>query len=128
MEVFHSFDPEEMAADTDPCNNGGLIFKISAKHDSMLFLSDVGAAYSEELLERWGDKLPSDYVQMGHHGNGGMDESVYRIISPKVAFFDAPESLMQNVELNTPAKKALMESLGADIYYYATAPNTIIME
>ncbi len=128
MEVFHSFDSEEMAEDTDPCNNGGMIFKLSAKHDSILFLADVGAAYSAKLLDKWGDKLKADYVQMGHHGNGGMDESVYRMIAPKVAFFDAPESLMQNVELNAPVKRALMESLGAEILYYATSPNTIVME
>lgn len=128
MEVFHSFDMEEMAEDTDPCNNGGMIFKLSAKRDSILFLSDVGAAYSAKLLERWGDNLAADYVQMGHHGNGGMDESVYRVIAPKTAFFDAPESLMQNTELNAPVKRALMESLGTKILYYATAPNTIVME
>lgn len=128
MEVFHSFDPEEMAEDTDPCNNGGLIFKISAEHDSMVFLADVGAAYSAKLLEKWGDKLPADYVQMGHHGNGGMDESVYRTIAPKAAFFDAQESLMQNTELNAPVKRALMESLGAEILYYATAPNKIVLK
>lgn len=128
MEVFHSFDQEEMIGDADPCNNGGMIFKLSAERDSILFLADVGAAYSAKLLETWGDKLSADYVQMGHHGNGGMDESVYRAIAPKAAFFDAPESLMQNMELNTPVKKALMESLGVEILYYATAPNTIVME
>lgn len=126
MEVFHSFDIVE--EDGDPCNNGGMIFKLSAEHDSMLFLADVSRAYSAGILERWGDKVTADYVQMGHHGNGGMTEEFYRAVSPKVAFFDAPEGLMQNEELNAPAKRALMESLGSQIVYYATAPNEIVLE
>lgn len=128
MEVFHSFDLKDLAEDGDPCNNGGMIFKLSAQQDSMLFLADVGGNHSEEILEKWGDKLKSDYVQMGHHGNGGMSETVYRVVNPKAAFFDAPESLMQNEDLNAPQKRALMESLGSEIYYYATAPNQIVME
>lgn len=125
MEVFHSFDLEQLQEVRDTCNDGGLIFKLSAEQESMLFLSDVGISQSDYMQKKYGDQLAADYVQMGHHGNGGMDESIYRMISPKKAFFDAPESLMQNAELNAPRKKAFMEELGAEICYYATAPNTI---
>lgn len=128
MEVFHSFDLEEMENDMDPCNDGGLVFKLSALHSSMLFLADVGGIYSTSIIEKYEDKLVADYVQMGHHGNGGMDETFYRVVSPKMAFFDAPESLMQNEELNAPAKRALMESLDAQVVYYATAPNEIVLQ
>ena len=125
MEVFHSFDLEQLKEVRDTCNDGGLIFKLSAEQDSMLFLSDVGISQSDFMQKKYGAQLTADYVQMGHHGNGGMDESIYRMIAPKAAFFDAPESLMQNAELNAPKKKELMEELGAEIYYYATAPNMV---
>lgn len=128
MEVLHSFELEEMENDGDPCNDGGLIFRLSAESDSMLFLADVGGVYSSSIIEKYKDKLMADYVQMGHHGNGGMDETFYRLVSPKVAFFDAPESLMENEELNAPEKRALMESLGAQVVYYATAPNKVVLQ
>lgn len=125
MEVFHSFDPQEMEKVNDPCNDGGLIFKLSTKRESMLFLADVGVGQSDHILNRYGERLKSDYVQMGHHGNGGMDERVYRKVSPREAFFDIPESMLQDQRLNAVEKKALMDSLGARIHYYAGAPNAI---
>ena len=125
MEVFHSFDPQEMEKVNDPCNDGGVIFKLSTKRESMLFLADVGVGQSDHILNRYGERLKSDYVQMGHHGNGGMDERVYRKVSPREAFFDIPESMLQAQRLNAVEKKALMDSLGARIHYYADAPNVI---
>lgn len=128
LEVFHGFDRDRRADDKDPCNNGGLIFKLSAGEESMLFLADVGAVESSYLTERYGERLKADYVQMGHHGNGGMEEGVYRIIAPRAAFFDMPSAMMQDANLDAAAKRALMEALGAEIYDYATAPNTIKMK
>lgn len=125
MEVFHSFDEGQMKDDIDPCNNGSMIFKLSAKYDSILFLADVGIGQSDYILNKYGDRLKADYVQMGHHGNGGLDETVYRVICPQRAFFDAPEWLMQDESRNAPEKKELMESLGAEVNYYATAPNLV---
>lgn len=129
MKILHSFNEDEMKSDGDICNNGGMIFKLSAKENSMLFLADVGGeARASTLLDKYGDELESDYVQMGHHGNGGMTEEVYRVINPKVAFFDAPQSLMDNEELDAVRKQTLMEDIGADILYYSTAPNSVILK
>lgn len=125
MEVFHSFDPARRAEDKDPCNNGGLIFKLSAREESMLFLADVGSVESGYLLEKYGERLQADYVQMGHHGNGGMEEGVYRQIAPKLAFFDMPDAMMQDAGLDAVNKRTLLESLGAQIRTYGTAPNAI---
>ena len=125
MEVFHSFDSQQMAEVKDPCNDGGMIFRLSTERESMLFLADVGVGQSDYILNQYGERLKSDYVQMGHHGNGGMDERVYQKISPREAFFDIPEGMMQDERLNAGEKRALMDSLGAKIHYYATAPNVI---
>ena len=64
-------------------------------------------------------------MQMGHHGNGGMEEGVYRQIAPKLAFFDMPDAMMQDAGLDAVNKRTLLESLGAQIRTYGTAPNSI---
>lgn len=114
---------------TDLCNDGSMIFKVTNQEESMLFCSDVGVRMSNEVLNNYKDLLPSDYIQMGHHGNGGLSEEFYMAVSPKVAFFDAPEWLMNPSEntngWTTPKNRELMERLGSQIYYYATAPNSI---
>ena len=83
---------------------------------------------SEKIISQFPEDIKCDYIQMGHHGNGGLSEAFYRLAAPRVAFFDAPEWLMNPEEGNsytTLANRQLMESLGAEIYYYATAPNRI---
>ena len=117
---------------TDAINDGSLLFKVSGKSRSMLFCADVGVGMSEKLIEQWGDELKADYIQMGHHGNGGLNEEFYRLVNPKIAFFDAPEWLFHPADgtatYDTEIKAAIMESMGATIYYYATAPNKVTLK
>ena len=112
----------------DAINDGSLMFEVHGEKESMLFCADVGIRMSEKLIEQWGDKLKADYIQMGHHGNGGLNEAFYRLVAPRVAISDAPEWLFHPAE-GTPydsvQKTAIMESMGAQVLYYATAPNII---
>lgn len=130
MEVFHSYDYQQIrdAGSTDLCNDGGMIFKLSGKEKSMLFLADVGSLMSEGLASRYGNRLKADYVQMGHHGNGGSDESVLKLVNPEIAFFDCTDGIMDNPDLNAAAKRQFMEEMGAIIYYYPTTPNMVVVK
>lgn len=130
MDVYQGFDYEQLQSvgSKDLCNDGGMIFELSGKTESMIFFSDVGACMSERMLTQYGEKLQADYVQMGHHGNGGMNPEVYDVVNPEVAFFDAPESLMTDMTLNAWAKKAHMEAMGSVVYDYSTAPNQVVIQ
>lgn len=113
---------------TDAINDGSLMFEISGTRDSMLFCADVGVRMSEKLIEQWGDTLQATYIQMGHHGNGGLNEDFYRLVHPEVAFFDAPEWLFHpgaDTTYDSEEKAAIMESMGTKVYYYATTPNKV---
>lgn len=110
-------------------NNCGFIFQVRNDKETMLFCCDVGNDwFSERLIAGHGDKLKSDYVQMGHHGNGGLTEEAYRLVAPKAAFFDGPAWLFEDKERYTAAKnRELMESMGCRIYLMDEAPNAIIL-
>lgn len=114
---------------TDLANDGSMMFKVTNKEESMLFCADVGVNMSDEIMSHYAEELSSDYIQMGHHGNGGLSSEFYQKVHPKVAFFDAPEWLMHPEDdshgWTTPQNSELMESMGAEVYYYATAPNQI---
>lgn len=86
---------------------------------------------SDYLLSEYGNTLKSNYLQMGHHGNGGLKDDFYRTVAPSVAFFDAPESLMNPVipdKYTTPENRKLMEKLGADIRYFAMGENSVVLK
>ena len=111
-------------------NNCGFIFKVRGTKESMLFCCDVGNEWmSRVLVDYYGEELRADYVQMGHHGNGGLTREAYEIVAPKVAFFDGPGWLLEDEEkYNAAENRELMESLGSVIYLMDQAPNSVIIK
>ena len=114
----------------DLLNDGSMVFQITAEEKNMLFCADAGINMSDYLLQTYGDSLKSDYLQMGHHGNGGLSDYFYSVVDPDVAFFDAPDWLMEDVndQYTTPERKKLMQDMGAEVYSFTTAPNRFILE
>lgn len=127
VDVYHGYESKE---EGDACNDGSLVFEVTADKESMLFCGDTGKAQADVIIAKFKEQLSADYLQMGHHGNGGLTEEFYRLVSPKAAFFDAPEWLMnpgEDTKYTTPQNRELMESLGAEIYYFSSAPNFIVL-
>lgn len=131
FEVFSAFDDYVQKKSKDYFNDGSLMFKVYGETQEFLFCSDVGKSMTKHIIKNVGeDNLASDYIQMGHHGNGGLKEKFYKLVSPSIAFFDAPDWLLNDPTgtYTTPQNKALMESLGSEIKSFNTAPNSIVLE
>lgn len=128
FKILHACGDYVYENSRDIGNDSGLIIKVANEEETILFCSDVGINMSDKIVAEYGEELKCDYIQMGHHGNGGLSEGFYRLAAPGAAFFDAPEWLMNPEEgssYTTPANRQLMESMGAEVYYYRTAPNQI---
>lgn len=130
MKVLNAYEKEKTnALTTDLANDGSMMFKLTNKKESILFCADVGVSMSDTIINDSKNDLKCDYIQMGHHGNGGLSEEFYQLTQPKLAFFDAPEWLMNPEDdshgWTTPQNKKIMESMGAKVVYYATTPNGI---
>lgn len=129
MDVYYTYNQEilERVGSLDPCNDGGMIFELSGAENSMLFLADVGALLSDYVIEHHGDALVADYVQMGHHGFGGSSEDLLSLVEPKAAFFDSPDSIVEDPQYHVYEKVDLMEKLGAEMYFYRDAPHSVVI-
>ena len=129
MQVLSAYDSGYDSMTNDLMNDGSLMFCLSGNEESILFCADVGISLSEFLVNEYGETLHSDYIQMGHHGFGGLNEEFYRLVNPKAAFFDAPDGLMNGEgDRSTKEKEALMRELGCVIFSYYTAPNQILIK
>lgn len=136
MEVLSAYDDTLPGFSSNLGNDGSLMFKLSASQDSMLFCADVGGRMADGIMERCGDKLAATYIQMPHHGNNDMPPEFYEKVNPEAAFFDAPDWLMNNTDKETgetatyltPQNIAIMKRLGAKIYSYNTAPNSVVLK
>ncbi len=111
-------------------NNGSLVFKLYGNEESMLFCADTQDKKIEtKLMENHKEDLKSNYLQVGHHGNNNFSQEFYKTVSPKVAFFAAPEDLVNNVFnvswFTAGTIKQWLENDGVTVYLYNTTPNYI---
>lgn len=130
FEVLSAYEDRVDELSNDLLNDGSMMFRVTGNSESMLFCADVGKSMSDYLAGKYGEGLRSDYLQMGHHGNGGLKQDFYELVSPKVSFFDAPNWLFYDETGNytTPKNREIMEGLGSEIVNYETAPNSILLK
>lgn len=130
FEVLNAYDDYVDELSDDLLNDGSMMFRVKAESESMLFCADVGKKMSDYLLDVYRDDLRADYIQMGHHGNGGLKRDFYQSIGARAAFFDAPNWLMQDTsgKYTTPENARFMRECGADVYSFSTTPNQIILK
>lgn len=81
----------------NPVNNSSLVLRVSDPAKSVLFLGDLGLEGGDKLLNSpMAERLQSDYVQMAHHGQNGVNEALYRRVDPAYCLWPTPEWLWQN--------------------------------
>lgn len=100
-------------------NDASVAYRMVVNGVSILFLGDLQQQGGDHLLAQAGDSLKSDIVQMAHHGQNGVSEEVYRVISPKITLWTAPDWLWTNANgyLDTPTTKEWMKKLKVKKYY-----------
>ena len=130
FKVLNTYDDNVKNLSRDYLNDGSMMFKVTNQTESMLFCADVGISMSDFLLNKWGNELQADYLQMAHHGFGGLNDNLYQTVNPKIAFFDAPDWLMfdETGKYDTPQNAEFMNSIGSEIYSFNTAPNSIVLK
>ena len=132
MKVLSSYDKwidEEMG---NLLNNGSIVFKLSTEKESMLFCADTQDKKVEDyIMENFKDDLPSDYIQVGHHGNNKFTKEFYETVNPKIAFFPAPTWLMDNISgiewFTVGTIREWFKEMGVQIYWHKDTPASVIM-
>jgi len=78
-------------------NNSSVVLRMSDNVKSVLFPADLGVEGGDKLLTtEYADALPSDYVQMAHHGQNGVSEEFYRKVNPSYCLWPTPKWLWDN--------------------------------
>ncbi len=78
-------------------NNSSIVFRVSDTKKSVLFTGDLGVEGGRKLMKtKYKDQLPSDYVQMAHHGQAGVDQEFYRAVKPRFCLWPTPAWLWHN--------------------------------
>lgn len=129
VKVLNSYNDELKYISKDIGNDAGLMLKFSGKKDTLLFCADVHSkAVGERLIQRWGTELQSEYVQLGHHGNGSFPAEFYDYINPQVALFDAPAWLVYGEQFTTLELMKHLQARQIAVVDFTSAPNSFLIE
>lgn len=124
VEVLHAYNENLKTLTNDICNDTSLVIKFTGQQDSILFCADNHSPkIGEYLIDAWGDKLKAHYVQTGHHGNNSLPTSFYDFVNPQIAFFDAPQWLLDGEIYTTKDLLNYFQIRGNSIFSYLSAPN-----
>jgi len=119
---FHVLHTPDYSFTREVGNNSGVAFRMDAEGQRFLFLGDLSVEAGQRMLETIDPAdLKADFVQMAHHGQGGVDKSFYQAVSPKACLWTTPEWLWTNANGTGPWKtlevRAWMEELGVKHHF-----------
>ena len=114
------------AIDQNVINNSSTVYRIEGEQASILILGDLGVEGGEDLLARCPiELLHTDYTQMAHHGQKGVNREFYEQIKPRRCLWASPDWLWNNDRGNgfdsdqflTVRTREWMASLGVTEHY-----------
>lgn len=74
-----------------------MVFKVISSKKNVLFLGDAGAEEGDKILKTVPHEiLASQYVQMAHHGQKGVNEEFYKVVNPSYCLWPTPKWLWDN--------------------------------
>lgn len=113
-------------------NAAGIIYDIDIEGMHFLMLGDMSAEGGDRIL-RAGllDRISYDYVQMAHHGQGGVDWSFYEALSPKYCIWPTNAYIFYADEsspiLATASTRACISSLSSVRANYVTVDGDVMI-
>lgn len=79
-------------------NDSSTVFRFEVDGKSILFLGDLAVAGGKQLLAKAAPEMvKADYVQMAHHGQGGVDKECYAAVAPSFCMWPTPSWLWDNM-------------------------------
>ncbi len=132
MKVLSSYEEWIDEKTNNLLNNGAVVFKLYGNKESILFTGDIqNKEISDYLIDNYKEELKSDYLQVPHHGNNWVGEEFYKFVNPRIAFFSAPDWLMENTGnvswFTVKENRKTLEDLGAKIFWHNTSPNVVTL-
>lgn len=102
VEIRVLYVPDESITE-NVVNNSSVVFRVDAEGQRILFLGDLGEEAGDRVLALVPRKeLKADFVQMAHHGQGGVKKSFYEVVDPKACLWNTPQWLWDNRRRGEP--------------------------
>lgn len=102
-------------------NDTSMIFRATIEGQTILFLGDAYFHEGDRLARKFGKDLKSDFVQMAHHGQNGVNRHVYEQVDPTACLWPTPIWVYENPKgiYQTTEVRQWMTDLGVKYHFVA---------
>ena len=131
FKALHAWDEETDEIGSFEYSNGSLCFTIQGSEEQLLYLSKLTANMESSLIERHGDELKSDYVQINDNGMWTMNMEFYDRVSPRYVFMDCGSDYLKPGIYGSGAwdlYNYMPQRFNAQVGIYDTVPNWIVLK
>ncbi len=96
----------------DQVNGNSLVVRVSESGKggrTCLLLNDLSQKSAIRLVQKYGEKIKSDIVQLAHHGQGGCEKDVYDMIDAKLRLWPTPSWVWSKPQYKTAQTRTWFE-------------------
>lgn len=94
---IHALNDFDLSITTNAINNSTIVYRLTTPGTTLLILGDLGIEGGDRLLSlQPSERIRSDVVQMAHHGQRGVTQAFYEVVSPKICLWPTPDWLWTN--------------------------------
>ncbi len=90
VDMLFTLDDFKQPFFPDNFNATSLIFRITVEGQTFMFLGDTDPTGCSAIIDRFGEELRSDVVQVAHHGYWGGTREVYDAIQAPIVLWPCP--------------------------------------
>lgn len=102
MEINVLYVPDESIKE-NVINNSSVVFRVDTEGQRILFVGDLGEEGGDRVLALVPrGELRADFIQMAHHGQGGVKKSFYEAVDPRACLWNTPQWLWDNRRSGEP--------------------------
>ena len=133
LDILFTYEDYMMPRPLRTFNDTSLVFRVTACGETYMFLGDASETMSGILVQKYGELLKSDIVQVAHHGFGGGTKEVYDAIQAPIVFwpicYEDPGShtpLYRDPEWS-PITREMIRDWATDVYVQCEGTRTLLM-
>lgn len=108
--------------------DNSLCFLVSGEKEKMLYCSDIDATVENRLIEKYGERLNADFLQVANHGENNLNKEFFNLVSPRVAFIDTTVEKFHNINNAVSLNKNYLKELGSTVYCINPVPNKLVLK
>ncbi len=105
-------------------NDSSAVVMMSVKGCKVFIPGDASGLESRILVERFGENLECDVVQISHHGHRGLLSDCYKLLKGKLALFPITQIKFDEALPNVPANKVAIDLADE---YFVSSNGTIVV-